>query len=249
MRALGRRPRPDLTRALEQGLTLEQMMQLKDVPRAVTGQLSSVRYLGPLRSHPERLYSVPGVGSYASGMRGEFVAQRLYYQPGLVHVVNEWFEQFDIPYVLGVERVGDMAVSGEHIALVLEGRSGRTRVTLADVGFGVNQLLPIVVEGVDWFTGGEDRVLCVEQPEIHLHPRLQARLADLMIGTIGGRSKKQWIVIRREMGLTNPLQSVRSALGTKLFQREAGVELLAPIDPRAGADTYCRFRIRPLPSK
>ena len=55
--------------------------------------------------------------------------------------------------------------------------------------------------------------------------------------------------IRREMGLTNPLQSVRSALGTKLFQREAGVELLAPIDPRAGADTYCRFRIRPLPSK
>ena len=55
--------------------------------------------------------------------------------------------------------------------------------------------------------------------------------------------------IRREMGLTNPLQSVRSALGTQLFEREAGVELLAPIDPRAGADTYCRFRIRPLPFK
>ena len=55
--------------------------------------------------------------------------------------------------------------------------------------------------------------------------------------------------IRREMGLTNPLQSVRSILGTKVFQREAGVELLAPIDPRAGADTCCRFRIRPFPPK
>ena len=55
--------------------------------------------------------------------------------------------------------------------------------------------------------------------------------------------------IRRKMELTNPLQSVRSALGSKLFQEEAGVELLAPIGPRAGADTYCHFRICPLPSK
>ena len=42
--------------------------------------------------------------------------------------------------------------------------------------------------------------------------------------------------IRQNMGLTNPLQSVRSALDTKLFQEEAGVELLEPIGPRAGAD-------------
>ena len=53
--------------------------------------------------------------------------------------------------------------------------------------------------------------------------------------------------IRQGIGLANPLQSVRSALGSQLFQDEAGVELLAPIDPRAGADTYCRFRILPLP--
>ena len=55
--------------------------------------------------------------------------------------------------------------------------------------------------------------------------------------------------IRQKMGLTNPLQSVRSALGTKLFQDQAGLEILVPIAPRAGADTYCHFRIRPLPSK
>ncbi len=55
--------------------------------------------------------------------------------------------------------------------------------------------------------------------------------------------------IRQKMDLTNPLQSVRSALSTKLFQDEAGVELIAPIDSRAGADTYCHFRIFPPPSK
>lgn len=55
--------------------------------------------------------------------------------------------------------------------------------------------------------------------------------------------------IRQQMGLANPLQSVRSALSTRVFQDEAGVELLEPLDSRAGADTYCRFRIRPLSSK
>ena len=55
--------------------------------------------------------------------------------------------------------------------------------------------------------------------------------------------------IRQKSGLTNPLQSVRSALGTKLFQDEAGVELLAPIGPRSGADTYCHFHIRPMSLK
>ena len=49
--------------------------------------------------------------------------------------------------------------------------------------------------------------------------------------------------VHREMGLTNPLQSVRSAIGTKIFQREASVELLAPIDPRSGADACVHFRI------
>ena len=37
--------------------------------------------------------------------------------------------------------------------------------------------------------------------------------------------------IRSKMQLTNPLQSVRTALGSKLFQEMAGVEILEPIDP------------------
>ena len=51
--------------------------------------------------------------------------------------------------------------------------------------------------------------------------------------------------IRQGMRLANPLQSVRSALGTKVFQKEAGVELLTRIGPRAGADTFCHYRILP----
>ena len=52
--------------------------------------------------------------------------------------------------------------------------------------------------------------------------------------------------IRQGMRLPNPLQSVRSALSTKVFQQEAGVELLTQIGPWDGADTLCHFRILPI---
>ena len=195
MQGLAREPAADLLRALESKLDLSQMLDLRGIPVSFKETLSGVRYLGPLRSYPERLYRIPGVDSYSSGLRGEFAHHRLYYQPGLVPLVNEWFNRFQIPYELDVRRVGDIAVSGEHVALVLVDRRSKTPVTLPDVGFGINQILPVIVEGVDFFTGREKgRTLCVEQPEIHLHPRLQAELADLMIANSEGRGEKQWIV-------------------------------------------------------
>ena len=191
---LARKPAAELLQALESRLDLSQMWDLKRIPVSFKETLSGVRYLGPLRNYPERLYRIPGVDSYSSGLRGEFAHHRLYYQPGLVRLVNEWFNRFGIPYELDVRRVGDIAVTGEHVALVLVDRRSKTQVTLPDVGFGINQILPVIVEGVDFFTGRERRTLCVEQPEIHLHPRLQAELADLMIANSEGRGEKQWIV-------------------------------------------------------
>lgn len=49
--------------------------------------------------------------------------------------------------------------------------------------------------------------------------------------------------IRQGMGMANPLQSVRGTLNTQCFQDQAGVELLTPIGPRDGADTWVKFRI------
>ena len=53
--------------------------------------------------------------------------------------------------------------------------------------------MPVIIEGI---ASQEDSIICVEQPEIHLHPRLQADIADLMIDTIADEpgKRKQWIV-------------------------------------------------------
>jgi predicted ATPase len=56
-----------------------------------------------------------------------------------------------------------------------------TEVTLPDVGFGVSQVLPVIVE---CFYAQPNTTVLLEQPEIHLHPSVQSALADLFIETV-----------------------------------------------------------------
>ena len=52
-------------------------------------------------------------------------------------------------------------------------------------------MCPIIAERLQISRG---KVICVEQPEIHLHPRLQAQLGDFLIDTTKMRDGNQWIV-------------------------------------------------------
>ena len=53
-----------------------------------------------------------------------------------------------------------------------------------DVGTGISQLVPVVVLAL----GDTELVATVEQPELHLHPRLQAALGDLLIEGARGKT-------------------------------------------------------------
>ena len=58
------------------------------------------------------------------------------------------------------------------------GRTRNSAVSLTDVGFGVSQILPVLVL-LAWVDSGSTVIL--EQPEIHLHPAVQSGLADIII--------------------------------------------------------------------
>ena len=60
---------------------------------------------------------------------------------------------------------------------------------ISDVGFGISQVLPVIVEGLSILP---EHTLILEQPEIHLHPYMQMCLADFLISLI--RAGKQVIV-------------------------------------------------------
>ncbi len=110
---------------------------------------------------------------------------------GLVARVNFWLRSLNTAYRLNMQR--SKPVTG-HKILQPELTDLRTNTTIAltDVGYGIGQLLPILVKGLS----GEPRVLCCEQPELHLHPRLQAQLADFIIHTSGTARDKDGQALR-----------------------------------------------------
>ena len=57
-------------------------------------------------------------------------------------------------------------------------------VDLPDVGFGISQVLPVLVQ---CFYAPPGSIILMEQPEIHLHPSAQSALADVMIDVINSR--------------------------------------------------------------
>ena len=178
----------------------EQIVHLtpENIPGDYERHLRLVSYLGPLRSAPQRLYKLLNsrdASASITGVKGEFSANVLYRSDRIKSEVNRWFKQdkFNIPYTLDVRNAGEAMYGDEYIRIVLTDKRNDTEVTLADVGYGINQILPIIIEGI---ASQEGSIVCVEQPEIHIHPRLQAHVADLMIDTIDDKDgkRKQWIV-------------------------------------------------------
>lgn len=154
--------------------------------------LDRLSYLGPLMAPPQRYYDMKeqSRSEHTIGVGGENVPQVLMDKPHLNEEIDEWLRQFDVPYKINAEAVSSSTVIGnELVAIYLTHQSTDTPVTLADVGFGINQMLPVILQGVT----SSQKIICVEQPEIHLHPRLQANIADFLIETSRVDKKEEWV--------------------------------------------------------
>lgn len=145
----------------------------------------SVVYLGPLRDDPRVAYPLGHtVSNLPVGGKGEFTAafldknrlRRLRYRTPegktihgtLITAASEWCRYLGIAEKVAVSAKAKL---GHELSLELDGHSRDPTA----IGVGASQLLPVVVTVLGAKNG---QLILLEQPELHLHPKVQSRLAD-----------------------------------------------------------------------
>jgi hypothetical protein len=140
--------------------------------------LSHISYVGPLRQQPKRFYEISGEIPDAVGAQGENAPEILLKRKDQTFVkgIKEWVARFDLAWDIKCE-----TLSPGIFAVRLLGKGAPSTVDFADTGFGLSQILPLIVQG---FHGGGGDMIIVEQPEIHLNPKLQCVLADFFASLV-----------------------------------------------------------------
>ncbi len=81
-------------------------------------------------------------------------------------------------------RINPISEQRQEYEVKVRTKGSKDWVDLPDVGFGISQVLPVLVQ---CFYAPAGSIILMEQPEIHLHPNAQSALADVMIDVINSR--------------------------------------------------------------
>lgn len=162
---------------------------IQKLDKNLYNQLFKISYIGPLRPHPKRVYQLDNVVTNSVGQNGENFLSFLARDDKYIKEVNRIFEEFGIKYDIEIFRTNNEVI-GDTVSIYLVDRHTGLKTTLVDVGFGIGQVLPIILEGLVKNRG----TICIEQPEIHLHPKLQANLANFFAKDIKSKYPNQWII-------------------------------------------------------
>ena len=153
-------------------------------------RLRDIYYLGPLRAPPGRRYTWSGAQPVDVGPAGESVVDAILASRErgekigrgrgrpritLEEYVALWLKKLGLIHDFRVVPIAE----GSPVFEVRVRKSTKSaEVLITDVGFGVSQILPVLVL---CFYVPKNSTVILEQPEIHLHPAIQAGLADVFI--------------------------------------------------------------------
>lgn len=202
----------------------------------VRNALRQFRYLGPLRETPPREFSPPRFPDPSRWATGLGAWDSLYTgSDQLIDAVSDWLGAPDnlnagsrierrtyleldyadpIVRALMARRAFDDL--DEEVGSHLADAPTTTRVVVVpdnldielrpqDVGIGISQVVPVIVTALD----GQERLLAIEQPELHIHPRLQAAIGDLFIEAIQNNKHRFIIETHSEHLILRLLRRIR----------------------------------------
>lgn len=184
-------------------------------------ELVNVKYITPLRASAERYYRLQGLSVEEIDPQGRNIAMFIYnLAPSERQDFSKWMYRF---FGVSVETKSSQG----HVSLFLKDESiGTEGYNLADTGFGYSQMLPILVQL--WSAGARKQksalrlsaptIFAIEQPELHLHPKLQAKLADVFLAAIEAARE---IGVDLRLVIETHSEQIVSTLGLQISRRKA----------------------------
>jgi len=151
---------------------------MKELKKSFNGV--NINHVSPLRAFPQRYYLLDKAiyHNQLNALDGTELAEVLKNNEHIKNSINELLAEFNL--AVEVERVNDVI----HKITV---NQNAVNLELTDVGFGISQVLPILVQA---HLSPAHSITIIEQPEIHLHPKMQAWLTDALIKIALSSSKK-----------------------------------------------------------
>jgi predicted ATPase len=148
-----------------------------------------ISYIAPLRATAERYYRTQNLSVEQVDHQGSNLPMFIdNLSDSQKSIFKDWMKE-NFGFYL------DARSSTGHLSLYLQYEKSDTSYNVTDMGFGFSQILPIITQL--WFTASRQpdrdnhfgisskiKMLVIEQPELHLHPRMQANLIDVFIKAI-----------------------------------------------------------------
>jgi len=162
-------------------------------------ELEKLMYIGPIRSVPERISDfslLPENTGWAEGLAAwKYLFEKA--DDKFVDRINDWLssdDKLNSGYLIKLSRYKeiDLTTSLDMNAAELEKLPEKRRILLVhkksglevhpyDVGMGISQVLPIIIATLitEQNEAPQGGIVLIEQPELHIHPRLQVALGDM----------------------------------------------------------------------
>lgn len=145
--------------------------------------IPAVIHVPGLRGNPERTYRTTAVQDEFPGLFSDYVASIIHTwqidNDDRLNKLGEYLKKLNLTWRVDAKAIDDTRVE-VRVGRMPKARRGGAHdmVSIADVGFGVSQMLAVLVA---LLTAKPNQLVYIEQPELHLHPLAQVRLAELLV--------------------------------------------------------------------
>jgi len=136
-------------------------------------------WIAPIRAKPKRTYDNYGVSPSSEGEHAPYLLNRIlnFSKPNNKKEVLSSIESFGLQSGLfeSIDTIpfGKDETSPFQLDIILNNKNFK----ISNVGYGVSQALPIIVEII---SRAKNTLYAIQQPEVHLHPRAQAALGEFI---------------------------------------------------------------------